>query len=235
MGPSREGIPDLGPAARCDHAAEYQRLRRLAEQHRIEVQTGQGGWWRGGWPAIWFSRPADAAEDGRPRPLFGFFLRDAGWLLNGCPSLHFLPDRERVEELCLALFARWPRVSNGGFRWPRLRLDDDLRTAFGLVAVAEETVRHDAEAARARNLERLGWREIPDKEMDDVWARYADRFGSPAGGGFRTPTPSVTWDISPTYLHPGEEFTRLEEDLTHKTLSALRRCTPMGEELYALD
>lgn len=200
MGSPRGGIPDFGPAAWCNHAAEYERLRRLATQHGVEVQTGQGGWWRGGWPAIWFSRPVDAAEDGRPRPLFGFFLRDAGWLLNGCPSLHFLPDRERVEEMCLAIFTRWPRVADEGLRWPRLRLDDDPRTAFGLVEVNGETVRLDAEAARARHLERLGWRELADKQMDEVWQKYHGWY-SP-DGRIRTPMPSVTWDISPTYLLP---------------------------------
>lgn len=235
MSSSPVNIPDFGPASRCDHAAEYGRLRRLAERHGVEVQTGQGGWWQGGWPAIWFSRRADAAEDGRPRPLFGLFLRDAGWLLNGCPDLFYLPDRGRVEDLCLALFGSWPCWPPGGLRSPRLRLDDDLREAFDLVVVDGEAVRRDAEAARARRLERLGWRGMADGQMDEAWARYAARFGQPAGGGFRTPTPSVTWDISPVYLRSGEEFTRLEEDLARKALSALRLCTPPGENLYALD
>ena len=235
MSSSPVSIPDFGPASRCDHAAEYGRLRRLAERHGVEVQTGQGGWWQGGWPAIWFGRRADAAEDGQPRPLFGLFLRDAGWLLNGCPELHFLPDRGRVENLCLALFERWPCSPSGGLLSPRLRLDEDLREAFGLVAVSGEAVRRDAEAARARRLERRGWRGMAAGQMDEAWARYAARFGYPAGGGFRTPTPSVTWDISPIYLRSGEEFTRLEEDLALKALAAFRLCTLAGEELYALD
>jgi hypothetical protein len=235
MSSSPISIPDFGPTSRCDHAAEYEGLRRLAERHGVDVQTGQGGWWQGGWPAIWFSRRADAAEDGQPRPLFGLFLRDAGWLLNGCPSLHFLPERGQVEGLCLALFERWPCYPAGGLLSTRFRLDDDLREAFGLVAVSGETVRQDAEAARARRLERLGWRRLAGEQEDETWARYAARFGYPAGGGFRTPTPSVTWDISPIYLRSGEEFAGLEEDLARKVLTAFRVCTPAGQELYALD
>jgi hypothetical protein len=54
----------------------------------------------------------------------------------------------------------------------------------------------------------------------------ADALGTPlpaTRGGFRTPTPSVTWDISPIYLFPAEEFTRRGEDLARKVLFALRR------------
>lgn len=235
MSSSPGNIPDFGPASRCDHAAEYGRLTRLAQRYGVEVRTGQGGWWQGGWPAIWFSRHAEAAEDDRPRPLFGLFLRDAGWLVSGYPSLYFLPDSRRVGDFCLALFERWLCCPSGGLLSPRLRLDDDLREEFGLVAVPGEAVRRNAEAARAKRLERLGWRGLSDSQMDETWARYAARFGYPVVGGFRTPTPSITWDISPIYLRSGEEFARLEEDLARKALTAFRLCTPPGEDLYALD
>src|SRR5262249_25865887 len=102
----------------------------------------------------------------------------------------------------------------------------------GLVAVDVETWTADAALRQKRDQERLGWRSMGRKRSDLGWDRYEEKVGSQ---WFRTPTPSITWDVSAIYLYRGTEFTALETDLSLKMLAALQRCTARGEELYALD
>lgn len=210
-------------------------LRELAATHGIETQTGLGGNFPGrGWPGIWFSRPADN-DNGRPRQLFGFFATTGGLLLNGCPGLSLVPEPNRVTSLCETLLRRWPAEYGEGWGFPRLRLDTDVREEFGLVAVANETCSLDVGWARGRERERTGWQELTDRRMDEAWNQYAAVFGYPPGRDFKTPSPSVTCDISGIYLRSHVEFAALEADLTTKAFRALRSCTRPGERLYALD
>jgi hypothetical protein len=224
----RVGLPDFVPADHCDHAGEFERFRQLAEPYGVEVQAGEVYW-----PIVWFSRPGEEAVNEQGRPLFGFYLRDAGWLIHTCPTLYFVPDRHRIADLCRFLFDRWPAAPAGEL--PRLRLSEDLRVKFRLVTVAHDTFRRDGEASRAVERERRGWRNMGDRQEDDVWGEYGARFGYPAERDFHTPTPSATWDISPIYLRTEEDFTSVEDNLTRKALAALRRCTRPGEELHVLD
>lgn len=231
----RVAIPDFAAPRDGDPAVLFAPLRELAAAHGIETQTGPGGNFPGrGWPGIWFSRPADN-DNGRPRQLFGFFATSGGLLLNGCPGLSLVPEPDHIASLCETLLRRWSAEYGEGWGFPRLRLDADVREEFGLVAVANETCSLDVAWARGRERERTGWQELTDRRMDEAWNRYAAVFGYPPGRDFKTPSPSVTWDISSIYLRPAAEFTVLEADLTAKAFRALRSCTQPGERLYALD
>lgn len=235
VGAGRVAMPDFAARRDGDPAVLFAPLRELAAAHGVETQTGPGGNFPGrGWPGIWFSRPADN-DNGRPRPLFGFFATTGGLLLNGCPGLSLVAEPSRVPSLCEALLRRWPAEYGEGWGFPRLRLDADVREGFGLVAVANETCSLDVAWARGRKRERTGWRELTDRRMEEAWNQYAAVFGYPPGRDFRTPSPSVTWDISGIYLRPQAEFAALEADLTAKAFRALRSCTQPDERLHALD
>jgi hypothetical protein len=232
----RTVLPSLAIPHGTDPGTLFAPLRQLAAAHGIEVQTGPGGNFSGGgWPGIWFSRPSENTPEGRPRPAFGFFGTVGGVLLNGCPGLWLVSDPNRIEALCEVLLDRWPVGYRAHQQFPHLQLDDDLREAFGLWAVADEISRREVAWVRDRRLELSGWQQLADRRVDEVWNRYAAVFGSPPGRDFRTPSPSVTWDISAIYLRPAPEFAALEADLTAKVFRALRTCTSPGERLYALD
>src|SRR5205823_56786 len=116
-----------------------------------------------------------------------------------------------------------------------LRLDDAVRREFGLVAIQHFTDHDDERERKLRAWERLGWREMSHGQMDEAWGRYGEQVGYPVRGDFTTPTPSITFEISPIYLRGDEFLERQESDLTLKALAALKECTRPGKELLALD
>ena len=174
----------------------------------------------------------------RKRGVFWITRRDFGWLMCvRCPRYYFAPDADRVPELCLALLNDLPHGELRGGRLPfwNFRLGDGIRRGFGLVAIRHFTQMDDEREQKVWAWERAGWREMSHGQMEEAWHGYAERFGYPAGGPFRTPTPSATWDIAHVYSRGNEFRERVEADLTRKALAALTECTRPGEEVLALD
>lgn len=161
-----------------------------------------------------------------------------GWLLCiRCPRFYVIPDTTRVTELCITLLKHLPGKQLSEFRLPfwNFIIDERIRRDFGLVAIKHFTDIDDRRETRLRFLEQLGWREMSDGQQDTIWERYSAVFHYPNRSGFRTPDPSITYDISAIYLQKDEAFDSIESDLSCKTLEALRKCTKPGVELLALD
>jgi Protein of unknown function (DUF2716) len=229
---SRLRVPNLAGPAVSDSQAEYAWLCRVVKRagfwaEVIPLGKGEG---------VAFDRQESTSE--RRYGDFWIARRDFGWLLCvRCPRFYFAPDAERISELCLTLLNELPHEELDAGRLPfwNFRLDDEIRREFGLVAIHHFTDFNDQREAKLRAWERLGWREMSHGQMDEAWKEYEERTGQRKQGGFTTPAPSVTWDISPIYLRGKDYLERLESDLTLKALQALMQCTRPGEELLALD
>src|SRR5262249_12865718 len=130
----------------------------------------------------------------------------------------------RIPQLCLTLLNHLPYEELNAERLPfwKFRLEDAIRRDFGLVAIQDHTDTDDERERKMRAWERLGWREMSNGQMDKAWKRYGQRFGYPERGGFTTPIPSTTFDISPIYLRDNKHLERLGSDLTLKALAAMK-------------
>ncbi|MBN9122284.1 MAG: DUF2716 domain-containing protein [Planctomycetes bacterium] len=225
----RVRVPDLS-APHTGTRDEYESLR--------EVVRGAGYWAEV--DAVGESLKLHRREpDGeRKHGLFWVSRREFGWLLCvRCPRFFVVPDGTRVADLCLRLLeALSPtELTTGHMPFWNFRLDDALRREFGLMAVRHHTDTEDRWERELRAWERLGWRRMSRGQEDAAWDRYHALTTVPGTGGFRTPTPSITWDVAHAFLHDREGFERLIRDLTTKALAALQECTRPGEELSALD
>lgn len=228
---NRVRIPNLAGPTVCGTEDDYARLCRVVED---------AGFWAEVFPVVYggtgvaFDRREPTGD--RRHGTFWVAQRDFGWLLCiRCPRFFYAPQAERIPELCLALLNELPfeKLNAGHLPFWNFKLDDALRREFDLVAIQHFTDHDDERERKLRAWERLGWREMSHGQMDEEWKEYEKR--TERQGEFITPTPSVTWDISPIYLRGKEHLERLESDLTLKALKALKKCTRLGEELLALD
>jgi hypothetical protein len=181
------------------------------------------------------TRPEGERRWGR----FWLEKREFGWLLGLLgPRYYFVCDPLCLPDFCVALLSEQPyrQVATARESFWKIRLDDEIHSAFGLVAIHPYSHMDDVREKILRSLEQIGWRAMSRGQTDQEWDRYVQAFGCPAGGnGLTTPAPSVTWDIAPIYLRTGEYLRQMEADLTLKALDALKKCTRPGEELLVLD
>jgi hypothetical protein len=225
-------VPDLAGPVVGGAEPEHDRLCRV-------VRTA--GFWAEVVPLLHGSGVTfDVAEPPGERKsgVFWATRRDFGWLVCvRCPRYYYAPDAARIDQLCVALLNGLPHDELQARLLPfwNFRLADGLRREFGLVAIQHFTQLDDERERKVRAWERAGWREMSHGQTDEAWTRFGERFGYPAGGPFRTPTPAATWDIAPVYLR-GQAFRdRAEAELTATALAALKECTVPGEEVLALD
>ncbi|MEI8384015.1 MAG: DUF2716 domain-containing protein [Planctomycetota bacterium] len=159
---------------------------------------------------------------------------NSAWLLFVARSgFYAIPEANRLTELCLALVNCPQEEELIPRRFLTFTIDDRIRRNFGLVAIKINI--EEQRQGRLRSWEQLGWREMSDGQKDTIWERYHTVFSYPDGNGFRTPAPSITYDISAISLQKDEAFDCIESDLSSKTLEALQKCTKHGDELLALD
>ena len=82
------------------------------------------------------------------------------------------------------------------------------------------------------------WEELRAEESDATWDRFEAGFAFRPSmtefPGIREPEESVTFDISGVYGDP-ERYAQLTLDLSHKLVTALRRCVPENGVVHVLD
>ena len=84
---------------------------------------------------------------------------------------------------------------------------------------------------RKMNLMPEGWEEIPASEETKIRAVWASQFRS--GAAVRLPTPSWTWSGEALAQHVQKP--ELVIEFADKLLTALRGCTPPGEQLWVIE
>jgi hypothetical protein len=230
---SRVRVPNLAGPVVPGMEQTYAQLCRVVQRAGFWAQViplANGG------AGVTFDRREPTGD--HKHGVFWAARKDFGWLLCvRCPRFYIAPDAEHIAELCLALLDKLPQEELQAGRPPfwNFKLDDAVRREFGLVAIQHFTDQDDERECKLRAWERLGWREMSHGQMEETWNRYGAMFGYPQRDELTTPTPSITWDISPIFLRNHEYLGSMEADLTLKTLDALKGCTPPGEEVLALD
>lgn len=230
---SRVRVPNLAGPVDSSCQEEYERICRVIKDAGFwaEVIT----LWNEG-TGVSFDRHKPTGD--RRHGILWMARRDFGWLLCiRCPRLYFVPDAQRIPQLCLTLLDQLPYEELNACRLPfwNFKLDEVIHQEFGLVAIQNYTDSDDERERKLRAWERLGWRAMSCGQEDQAWDRYKVAFGYPVQSSFTTPFPSITWDIASIYLYKNSHFDQLECDLTLKALEALKKCTKQGEELLALD
>lgn len=171
-------------------------------------------------------------EGNRRHGAFWLSTWGSGWMLF-CVWPYYLPDTDRIFELCLALLNRLPYGDLDPNRppWCDCEIDDATRRKFGLVSMTRDNWTREEFEYRERSFEAFGWRTMSDGQMCEALDQFEERVGW-YRNDFRPLIPSITWDSSWIGM---ADHQLAELDLTAKALESLTKCTRPGEELLALD